>query len=276
MNMLKLFIYTFIAVAFCGTIFGQGVGDPILKKPDGSMLLAKVSAKDEDPSERIIHTIENTLDKLEKDPTAVYAIRICSPNSLPIAFADASGIKLAVRQITQRLDYLKNTKFINFPESNIFLLRNNKKCQLSKNPPVTEYWYVPSNAELPEFVEIRKYGDITFDELTFDYEKFDTRLLGSSASEAATLNAKDYEAVKAALVQKLKKDKTSLLLIEVPQFIIKRKTKIAAPQADELKSFLIRNEIGSHRIFIKRNGYFYQKTNSDTDLYPNLTIIRQT
>lgn len=270
----KLFYCIVLAFILCGTMSGQGVGDPILRLPDGSLLLARIFPKD-DSSERIIHSIENTSDKFEKDPNGLYAIRVCSPDPLPVAFVGASGVALAVRQITLQLDYLKKTKFLNVPEPNIFFLRNDKGCGLNKNSAATEYWFIPSDAELPEFVEIKKYTDITINGLIFNYSDFDEKLLSLSVTEDAVLTPNYYEMVKAELVKMLKKDKTSLLLIEVPQFLVKRKTKIIPSQADELKLFLTGKGIGKHRIFIKKNGYYYQEVNSNTGFYPNVTIAYQ-
>lgn len=272
--MSKLFYCIVTVFVLSGTMFGQGVGDPLLRSPDGSLLLARIFPKD-DYAERIIHTIENTADKFEKDPNAVYAIRVCSPDPLPVAFAGASGVALAVRQIMLQLDYLKNTKFLNLPESNIFFLRNNKDCGLKNNSAATEYWFVPSNAELPEFVEIKKHTDLTANGLIFNYSDFDEKLLCISAPEDVALTPRYYEAIKSELVKMLKKNKTSLLLIEAPQFLMKGKIKTIPSQADELKLFLTRKGIGKHRIFIKKSGQYFQNAKPNTDFYPNVTIIYQ-
>ncbi len=273
--MVKSFYCAFVIFIFCAAAFGQGVGEPILRKSDGSILLAKVAPNGEDPSEKIIHTIENTQDKLAKDPTAKYAVRICSADVLPVAFANAGGLQLAVRQITLQVDSLRNTLFLEFSESNILLLRNDKKCGLGKNSPPTEYWFVPSDAELPEFVEVRKQSDINIQSLIFNFGEFDEKLLSISAPENAPLSEKYYRLVKDKLVEMLKKDKTSLLLIETSQTVLKQKKKIVPPEADALKLFLIRQGIAEYRIFIKKSGYHYQESNTNTDFYPNVTMIYQ-
>ena len=141
---------------------------------------------------------------------------------------------------------------------------------------MTEFWFVPSNAEFPEFAEVRKPEDISSKNLIELYSFIDGRLLSPEKfNDSISLTPEYYEIFKARLLEMLRKDKSALLSLEYLTTYGKFKYQILN-EANKLKAFLIRNGVGNHRIFINQCivscGYDNKSNNSK---YPNVTIVYQ-
>ncbi len=261
---MKYFVcLVFILIGFCQTGFSQ----------PNATLIGQYTPATEDP-DGLYHEIENAADKFTKDPNAFFAMRVCSANPLPIAFANALGVKFAVKIVNQHIEYFKKTLAVKIPDSKIYFLRNDKGCKLISQPN-TEFWFVPSNADFPAFVEIENYDNLTVHNFTYWFEEVNDGMLLSPPLPSPTgslLTPELYEKVKSNIYQTLRNKKTAYLQIEIPRY--GKKTQIAKikVQAGKLKTFLTGNGIGSHRIFVRT---IEDATNSERDIYPDVTIIYQ-
>lgn len=185
------------------------------------------------------------------------AIRVCSKDPLPIAFAFAVG------QPFIALDYWKlNGNFIN---TKIYFLRQNKRCELKPNfRYLTEYWVVPQGAKFPVSVEIKRAEDLELEYLTSSFSEFDGEII--SSEDWIKLTPDYYKKVESKILESLKEDKRAMVLLETPN------SKKVWKRALRTKRFLTKRSIKNSRIFIKKNNYFYADKKYK---YPNITVVRQ-
>lgn len=258
----KLCCLIFVILVFCEIAISQ----------NNPVLLADISPNWDDISELINHQVVDGVEKrLKQDPNGLFAIRICSTDPLPIAFASAhQGEFFAVRIMKSRLETLRNNWSPKTYAAEMYFLRNTKGCKSTKGISHVEYWYVPGYADLPEFVEIKKADDITLHHLTFFSKNFNGELISLPKSqEPLLLTPEYYEMIINKVKELLIKNKTAYLLIETDAFGGgARKVQL---KVNNLKLILNQIGIGNHRIFIKKSGW----ENSKEDLYPNLTIVYQ-
>lgn len=241
---------------------------------DKPILLGNRSHYDED-TDALFHSLENVRYMFEKDRKASFAVRVCSPDPLPVAFADAAGVSYGIRIVKQQLDYLKEYSFLKIPERNIYLLRNEKRCKFYKNTTLTEYWFVPSNANLPEFVEAGDPKNFLTDNLILNFKEFDGKLTSSKKSgDLISLTPVNYKIIKLNIFELLRKDKISYILINYPTYGTSR--RIIYSKALQLQAYLVKKGIGKHRVYIKRCvTACYIPENEKNALYPNVTIVYQ-
>lgn len=265
-------------------IFAISVASQISVKP---ILLGNRSHYDED-TDMLFHSLENTQSMFEKDPNALFAIRVCSIDPLPLALADAAGVSYGVEIVKRQLDYLNKLSSKNIAESNIVFLRNDKGCKFYKNTTLTEYWFVPSKADFPSFVESRNIEDISKESIIYGQQDFSANAYAGEyvfSVNGKFLSLKDgevkltpelYETTKNKIVEALRKNKRAYLLIKVPIYGPIKKT--IAQKALQLQVFLIKNGIGSYRVFIK-NCVFCMSEDATVPPastgYPDLTIVYQ-
>lgn len=238
-------------------------------------------------TDSLYHSLENIQEDFRKDPQGTFAIRVCSNDPLPIAFADAAGVIYGINIVEKQLNFLRNTASLKIPESKIIFLRNTKGCKFYKNIPLTEYWFIPSYTDLPEFVETRKAEDIVIDDLIFqspdnllNIKTITDRLVYSfyidekinTSKKEIKLGFENIQAAKNGIAELLKKDKTAYLLINIPSSANKRNN--IALKANEFKSYLVKLGIGSHRIFIKNCLSCFYPNNSEIQ-FPKVAIIYQ-
>lgn len=258
----KLCYLIFVVFVFCEFALSQN-------KP---ILLADISPNWDDISELINHDVVDAVEyRMKKDPNGLFAIRICSPDPLPIAFASTDrGQFLAFRIMKPRLETLRNNWSPKTYAAEIYFLRNTKGCKSTRGESHVEYWYVPSYADLPEFVEISKAEDITLQYLTFFSKSFNGELISQPVTqEHPLLNHEYYKIVVNKVKELLIKNKTAYLLIETNAF--GRGARNVQLKVNKLKSLLNQIGIDNHRIITKKSG----REDSKEDLYPNLTIVYQ-
>lgn len=256
--MRKTFFFLFFAIVFCVEMLGQS-------KP---LLLGKFDAKTEDP-DALYHKIEEIRDKFKEDSDAQIAFRVCASEPLPVAFAKAAGVEWGTSAVKRQLDFLKDNYNVEISDSSLIFLKNSN-CKPAGNPIATEFWFVPSAAEFPAFVEMKKLGDLKKRVLTFDFNKVNEALPGFPLREDGTkLTLEAYEAVKNETLQTLKKEKAAFLLITTPAY--GRAAKNLAGKALAFKQFLNRKGIGSHRIFIEKR----RRADVSENFYPDTAIIYQ-
>lgn len=260
--MKKLYCLIFVILVFCQLATGQN-------KP---VLLADISPNWDDLSELINHDVVDSVEyRMEKDPNSLFAVRICSPDPLPITFASINRGQFLARQIIKpRLERLREQWLPGTYAAEMYFLRNTKECKSTKGETHVEYWYVPSCADLPEFVEISKADDITLQYLTFSSKNFNGELISQPVTgEHPLLTPEYYKIVVNKVKELLIKNKTAYLLIETNAS--GRGARNVQIKVNKLKSLLNQIGIGNHRIFIKKSGW----EDSTEDLYPNLTLVYQ-
>lgn len=265
-------------------IFCISAASQISDKP---ILLGNRTHYDED-TDALFHSLEKTQSMFEKDPNAFFAFRVCSTDPLPIAFADAAGVSYGVEIVKRRLNNLKESSLKNISESNIVFLRNDKNCKFYKNTAITEYWFVPSKADFPAFVEGRNIEDISKDDIIYGRDDFSTNTYAGEyvfSINGKFLSLKDsevkatpelYEITKSKIVETLKKNKRAYLLIKIPIYGAIKKT--IAQKAIQLQKFIIKNGIGDHRVFIKSCVFCMSedaKMPSTSTGYPDVAIVYQ-
>lgn len=259
----KLTCLAFIILVFCNVLMGQ-------KTP---VFLAQVSPNPSDIIELINHDVVDKVEKyLRKDPKGLFAIRTCSSDPLPVAFAYSNGGQFfALRLMGERLSSLKYTSNVEIAEPKMFFLRNDKGCKFYGNKSFVEYWFIPSDADFPPFIEIKKTTNTNNKVLIYNYKEFDGDLVSLPPSEDFTsLTPQYYESVKKKLIDLLKEDKTAFVLINYPIY------GNSYNNAVQLQTYLINGGIGKHRIFIKKcAASCYIPEEERKTLYPNLTIIYQ-
>jgi len=265
--MKKLFSLNFLFFVFCLSSNAQSISKPVY--------IGGFSPYYEDP-DGLYHDIEAAGDRFRTDQNGFFVVRVCSTTPLPIAVTNAAGVNWGIKIVKNQIAVNKYSSNITIPESRIYLLRNTKGCNFYKNLPLTEYWFVPSDAEFPEFAEIRKPEDISSKNLIELYSFIDGRLLSPEKfNDSISLTPEYYEIFKTRLLEMLRKEKSALLSIEYLTTYGKAKNQILN-EANKLKTFLIFNGIGKHRIFIKECivgcGYDNKSNNSK---YPNVTIVYQ-
>lgn len=237
------------------------------------VFLAQVSPNPDDITELINHDVVDKVENyLRKDPKGLFAIRTCSSDPLPVAFAYANGGQFfALRLMKERLSSFINPQTKEFAESKMFFLRNDKGCKFYGSKSFVEYWFVPSEADFPPFIEIKKTENFNNKVLIYNYKEFDGDLLSLTPSKDFTLLTPDYyESIKKKLVELLKEDKTAFVLVNYPTY------GNSYNNAVQLQTYLIKNGIGKHRIFIKKcAASCYISQEERKTLYPNLTITYQ-
>lgn len=264
----KFFVLSTIILTFSSWVICQN-------KP---VLLGASTGFGDDPGEFINHSIVEPAEKLfKKDLNGFFAVRICSTAPLPVAFYnDGNDYWQVIKIINERLNFLRTREFINIPESKIYFLRNETGCRISKKIPLIEYWFVPSYADFPAFIEVKKPEDISARNIISSYEYVDKELFENKTLEQfVSLTSESYEETKLKIVKLLREDKTSFLLI---RYVITSGTSknIRLNKAIQLKSFLLSNSIGEHRIFVKEciaRCVFDEK--SKNSIYPDVAIIYQ-
>ena len=231
-------------------------------------LVGTVVPEDEDVSETL-STISLLIEadfNFDKD---VLAIRVCSNDPLPMAAAYAKGLPVYARSEPYLSPSInERTSFKPIPTSKIFFLRQNKNCKIVKNQQfLTEYWIVPQTARFPDYVESNKAENITAYLLNSNAD-FDGKIISSSGR--ISLTPKYFKMIKSNLLEMLKQDKKSFVLLEMPISGISHKTITANTLAT--KRFLMRNGIGGNQIFIK-NYPLYSEAREDK--YPAITVVCQ-
>lgn len=211
------------------------------------------------------------------------AIRVCSPEPIQIAFFYAMGNPINnTERFRDLIDGLRYNSPPN-PKTEVYFLRTNKNCKLGKQF-TTQYWFVPEDADLPEFVEYRKFGEVDYYNVIFNnYQAkeedplfpfmINNELLNGERD--TELNSKTFEFAKPQIAKLLKRNKTALLLIKTPDDL--RRQKIINPRAAALKTFLNQQGIGNHRIFVRKCSWCFNSTYHTTskDLYPEVSIFFQ-
>lgn len=265
--MIKLLFLLSLFITFLISINAQQQNKPIY--------LGGYSPYYEDP-DGLYHKIEGTGGRFSSDPNGFFAVRVCSTAPLPIAVTNAVGVDWGIKIVKNQIAVQNGSLRVSIPESRIYLLRNPKGCKVYKNLPMTEFWFVPSNAEFPEFAEIRKPEDISSKHLIDFYILIDGRLISPEKfNDSIALTPEYYKIFKNLILEMLRKEKFALLSIEYLTTSGKSKNQILN-EAHKLKTFLILNGIGKHRIFINECvvicGYDNESNNSK---YPNVTIVYQ-
>ncbi len=236
-------------------------------------LIGKVSQFTED-IEVTFHAIEATTNDFAKDPNALFAMRVCSSKPLPVAFGNAHYSGWVVRKLNLEFDFLRISQPGKFSKPSIFILRNDTGCQ-PKVESTVEFWFVPSDADFPPFVEIKNYDDINVDGLIYDFSKVDDKILSLSSypspEEFTSLTPELYEEAIGKILLKVKNDKTAFVIIETRKSNRKNKVSETEKKARDLKSFLNGIGVGNNRIFLENKGF----ENPEEDLYPNVSIVYQ-
>ena len=218
---------------------------------------------------------------------------VCSTDPLPVSLAIANGIPVnfAIKMETEGNRYSIpydepdiSKSFI--PRSKILFLRQNKNCGFLKNKWVgVNYWIVPKRNELPSFVEARTSSDFSEYVLTDFYDVFYNspedkvyRAIFKPGEEEKQikLTPEIYKTALNKLVDSLKQNRTAIAVIQIP-YSGKSPNKKILSNVLLTQTFLKKNGIGSHRIFVKRIHFEdYGSPNDDsTSKYPNITIVFQ-
>lgn len=259
----KLFCIVNFIVIFSTLLNGQNSYKPLL--------LGKSSPYYED-QDRLYHQIESTAAMFKNDPNALLAVRVCSTDPLPIAYVNAAGIDWVIKQFNEQINALrKQTYPVDIPASRVYYLRNDTGCGSYRNVNLTEYWFVPSDADFPEFIEFSKPENILEKTLIFS-SQIDVRLIAPDKPENfISLTTAGYETFKVNLIKKLREDKTSLVLINYPSSGIAQ--KIIFDKSNKLKMFLTKYGIRPQRIFVKQSPKDDFNNHSDSELFPNVTVF---
>lgn len=264
-RMKKLFHILFIVLVFSTTPNGQSSNKPLL--------LGKSSPYYED-QDKLYHAIESTTEMFRKDPNALLAVRVCSTDPLPIAYVNAAGLDWVIKQFNEQLDYLRKQIFsVNIPASRVYYLRNDKGCGSYKNINLTEYWFISSSADFPEFIEFGKPENIAEKTLVFASQVDEELISGKNSGNFIPLKSGEYEVFKDKLVKMLRENKTSLVLINYPTFETKQRPIFI--NASKLKKFLIEAGIRSQRIFVKSSKIDNFADQPQNFSSPNISILYQ-
>lgn len=239
------------------------------------VLLADISPDWEDVSEIVNHKVlDAVIYEFEKDARGLLAVRICSSDPLPVAFASSHQLRFfASVTIPRRLKSFRELRFLRENEADFYILRNPKGCNSSNKKFHTEYWYVSSSADMPEFIEVRKADTILVENLTSSFERTERDILGEDNKAGLVADSAVYEKVISSAIERLLKNKTAYLLVE--GFTERRNTKTFQTKILQLKRELSRASIGDHRIFIKRKQYNGDSKDDPKEIYPNITIVYQ-
>lgn len=287
--------YEFVKVKFCLIIiFCLLCGIVVAQQPGKPILITEITGEDGelDLSEYIYRIVEKTRANFRNYPEGIVAVRICSSEPLPIALD--FGIDhpfLVAERLRKDVDAYRD-KYFDKKITEIVFLKSNKNCRRFKSGLFpTQYWFVPKGVDFPEFIEYKKLDDISKENLIFENflrDKFlknqsieDTKSLflinGKffGTEENVQLTPETYLDAKKKIASLLKEHRTAYLLINTPD-TVKERRKIN-PKAIELKTYLIKQGIGSHRIFIKQCSrcYSYIYEAESEEFYPEVSIIYQ-
>lgn len=238
---------------------------------------------DFDISEYLYKLGMKTAANFDDYPNGLIAVRVCSPELLPIALVYGSTNPLST---TERFRELTNSFRVNLPpdaKTEIYFLRSNKNCKLSEQFTV-QYWFVPEDADFPEFVEHKKMDDIYINDLIYEILQLDDSELKFpfkadkmllDAEDDVEVNPEIFETAKKKIAELLIQNKTAYLLIKMPDTL--RQQRIINPRAAALKTFLNKQGIGNHRIFVRKCSWCFNNTynSKSKDLYPEISIIYQ-
>jgi len=226
------------------------------------------------------------LDNFNKSPNGIIAVKVCSSEPLPIAlFFGVDNPLINVPIFSKEYFEVSKNSIQKEIKTEIFFLRTDKNCKSHQRGFPTQWWFVPEGADFPEFVEYKKMDDISISHLIYENyppsneDKFvfqiNSQLLKTEKDVEAT--SENYTLAEKKIAELLKKNLTAYLLIAKPNTLsaFRREKKIIDPKAIALRSFLNKQGIGNHRIFIRECSrcFSYMYQSKSKDLYPEVSII---
>ena len=214
------------------------------------VLLLSFGAGDEDLSEAIYIVGERAKDKMESDKGEL-AIRVCSSQPLILSLLSAYGNPFLA------MDSLAKNHSIS--RSKTLFLRNDKNCR----PTSTEFWFVPKDAEFPEFVEFEKAGQLGRQVLISDDYLFDAK----DGEGSQKLNPRLFESGLKKLLALLKEDRMRVVEISYPN---SQNPELAARVAKS-REFLLRAGISDYRVHVKKLNARAHIHGGEM-VYPNIVV----
>lgn len=217
----------------------------------------------------------------------ILAVRICANDPLSVALETAffSPIdrveELASQGVIAFDDVTGEPKSWQYyvPKNRAIFLRQNKNCRITKDKPAdVEYWVVRPNNELPEFVEARKASEIfdynvVADDTYFKNENYKKGKFETNHTEGEKLTPEIYQTALTALVKFMKEKRTALTVIKI-KFYGRFPSKTIINRVLEAQRFLKQNDIGSHRIFVRKIAYGNDAPSGEyTDKYPSISVV---
>lgn len=275
-----------LVVLFVVLLFSQLSQAQLLKNfydpkmnPNKPFLLSSIQGIGEEIGERRFHTLENAYAAFLDDPQFLLALRVCSSYPLPIvSTSNEYGIFWTVDLIKKRFSYETNIAGSSrgIPLERVFLLRNDKNCTFyNQKNFVTEYWLIPKDSDLPNFVEIEKLDEYDRDDLIADshFQTSEDLTNTLTPEKYVPVTSSSYESFKFNILKLARKNKFSYFLIEYPN-AGKSKRKVFL-ESSRLKQFLVKNNIREERIIVKQCDEQYCNLGFEDKypVYPNIAHI---
>lgn len=250
---MKYFIYSILLVfIFNSFVFCQDTDKTEINK---ATLLFSLQPEDEDLAEAIYIIGEQAKSKMQSKQD-VLAIRVCSKLPLPFALSGSYGNPFLTADLL--------TKNYSISKNNIYYLRQETNCEMY-NSALTEFWFVPENADLPEFVEFKRATDLFSQTITtrgYIYRENET---------SRKLNPQLFQQTLDIVVDRLRKNRTIFVLINFSSPDKKTKSEVAK-RSIETKEYLQKKGISSYRIILNR-CIDEEVEDSKENSYPTIIIV---